>query len=245
MLLAASWLLVCAADGHAGADAPDRVAGSWVVAIDVGHGRSDPGTTSARGVPEYRFNDRLAREVQSALGAVDVKTLLVNGNGALVGSRGLDERTRVANAAHADLLVSIHHDSVQERYLEAWSFKGRSRRYCDRFAGYSIFYSAGNPQAERSRRFAELLADELRVRGLRPSLHHAENIDGERRDLIDPARGIYRTDFRVIKHSAMPAVLLEAGIIVNRDEEARLAGVRYRKRIVDSVVAATIRFREK
>jgi N-acetylmuramoyl-L-alanine amidase len=241
--LVAAWCLLAGAGcGGAEPDPSARASERRLVAIDVGHGSGDPGATSARGVPEYRFNSRLAREVQGALEAADFETVLINGDGTLSGDLGLAARTRIANAADADLFVSIHHDSVQERYLRAWSFEGKTRRHSDRFAGYSVFYSASSPQAERSLGFANLLADELRDRGLSPSLHHAEDIEGERRHLVDPDRGIYQADFWVIKSTTMPAVLLEAGIVVNRDEEERLERVAYRRRIVDSIVAATRRF---
>ncbi len=44
-----------------------------------------------------------------------------------------------------------------------------------------------------------------------------------RHELIDEEAGVYRYDHLIVLHSAhMPAVLLEAGSIVNRQEELEL-----------------------
>ena len=59
------------------------------------------------------------------------------------------------------------------------------------------------------------------------------------RKLLDAERGIYRFDELVVLRSAtMPAVLLEAGVIVNRAEEARLRQPAYRQRIATAISTA-------
>jgi N-acetylmuramoyl-L-alanine amidase len=74
---------------------------------------------------------------------------------------------------------------------------------------------------------------------LRFSPHHAEPIPGEGREIIDKAAGIYRYDqLFVLKFSATPAVLLEAGIIVNRREELMLSSPQRREQISNAVLVA-------
>lgn len=74
--------------------------------------------------------------------------------------------------------------------------------------------------------------------GFTPSLHHAEKISGEGRELLDPKKGIYVfDDLVVLKTAAMPAVLLECGIIVNRQEELRLDSPEYQDKMVMAVTA--------
>lgn len=60
--------------------------------------------------------------------------------------------------------------------------------------------------------------------------------------LVDPARGIYEAGFRVIKDASMPAVLFEAGIIVNRRQERLLAAENYRAGVVKAITAAVSEF---
>jgi N-acetylmuramoyl-L-alanine amidase len=196
--------------------------GDFVLAIDVGHSRTRPGATSARGVGEFYFNRDLARQLLAALRSQGWSTTAF-----LINEAGLDlplaQRSRLAQQRGADLLLSLHHDSVQPHYLATWEYQGKTAAYSDRCHGYSLFYSDLNPQAAASLVFARQLGQRLRERGFSPSLHHAEAIPGEHRPLVDPAIGLYRfDDLVVLKTATMPAVLLESGIIVNRDEEQRL-----------------------
>lgn len=218
---------------------------AFIVAIDVGHSEQRPGAHSARGVGEFYFNQALARIVLDDLIRNGfTRSFIID----LPGSRNsLTARTAIANnrvnKRPADLLISIHHDSVQPRYLSAWSYKGQRLPYCDLFSGYSIFYSNKNPQPAESFKFAQLLGTELRRRSLAPTLHHAEKIKGENRPLVDRYLGIYQFDDLIVLRTAdMPAVLLESGIIVNRDEEILVLSAAYREKIAGSIVGAVERF---
>ncbi|MCQ4384037.1 N-acetylmuramoyl-L-alanine amidase, partial [Clostridioides difficile] len=97
---------------------------------------------------------------------------------------------------------------------------GRQRE----FRGVSVFVSERNPHYAASLRCAKAIAERLVASGARPSLYPAQPIRGENRPLIDPQLGIHRCDDLVVRRTApIPAVLVEAGVIVNPDEEARLA----------------------
>ena len=105
--------------------APGAFAAS--VAIDVGHYLKQPGVISARGVPEFEYNRALALEIDEALRRAGHKTLLI-------GADGLAEElaTRGPQAKGMDLFISVHHDSVQARYLSVWEYEGAERHYSDR-----------------------------------------------------------------------------------------------------------------
>ena len=212
---------------------------AFSVLIDVGHTASAPGATSARGRTEYGFNLRLSAEIEAHLRAMGFRAAR---RLAASGER-MSERASGIGAAGVDLLLSIHHDSVQPRYLEAWTFEGRQERYSDRFAGWSLFVSREGGQPAGSLRFARLLGEELLRRRLPFSHHHAEAIAGENRAFVDAARGVYRFDrLAVLRASDAPAALLEAGVIVNRDEEAKLAGPERQAVIAAAVGEAVERF---
>src|SRR3546814_19914937 len=71
--------------------------------------------------------------------------------------------------------------------------------------------------------------------GRRPSLHHAEAIEGEGRRLLDPIRGIYAGDFlKILRTAAAPAVLVEVGVIKNPVAEQQLS----EPHTVDTLAAA-------
>jgi N-acetylmuramoyl-L-alanine amidase len=108
--------------------------------------------------------------------------------------------------------------------------------YSDRFSGYSLFVSRLNPGLRESLACAQAIGGELRGAGYAPSLHHAEPIPGENRPLADAGNGIhYFDDLVVLKSTAVPAVLMEAGIIVNRDDELSLGQANTRKRLATAI----------
>ena len=81
------------------------------------------------------------------------------------------------------------------------------------------------------------------ARGLAPTNHHAEKIPGEGRPWVNEALGVYRTDgLIVLKGTAAPAALLEAGVIVNRAEELQLASPRRRAIMAEAVSSAMGKF---
>jgi N-acetylmuramoyl-L-alanine amidase len=206
--------------------------GSCLVAIDAGHSESAPGSVSARGISEFVFNRNIANLLLERIRKDGVaEAFRVDGAGV-----SLQKRTEEANLRHASFLISIHHDSVQLSYLSTWTYRGTKHRYSDRFHGFSLFVSRKNPQPEESLKFAQSIGTSLLKSGFRPTLHHAEKIAGENRELVDRTRGIYVfDDLIVLKTAVMPAVLLECGIIVNRKEEALLTNRAYQRKMVKAV----------
>ena len=66
-----------------------------------------------------------------------------------------------------------------------------------------------------------------------------------RHELIDAEAGVYRYDHLIVLHTArMPAVLLEAGSITNRQEELELATPGRRLMVAEAVTAAVEEFCE-
>jgi len=189
--------------------------------VDVGHYAAEPGVISASGVPEFEFNRALAFEIKKELEQSQIKVRLI-------GERGdyavLHHRTR--DARGAELFVSIHHDSVQERLLPE----------ADRFAGYSLFISRFNPQLEKSLACASAIGAQLRGAGFTASRYHADPVDGESRPFADEANGVhYYDNLAVGRSAAMASVLVEAGVIVNREEERRMRDPAVRARIAAAV----------
>lgn len=206
----------------------------FIVAIDVGHSLKRSGAVSARGKAEYEFNANMADHLLERLKKDGyARSFVINHDGQ---DLTLRERADIANSRNASLLISIHHDSVQPQYLKPWLFNGVMRKYSDRYSGYSVFYSEHNSHSRMSLFFARLLGGAMRKAGFVQTLHHAEKIPGEGRNLIDAERGVYRVDnFGIVKAPRMPAVLIESGIIVNRKEEARLRNTEFRQNIISAI----------
>lgn len=203
------------------------------IAIDIGHTLEVPGATSSRGVPEFSFNQSLGISMDQALRLQGRPSGLINADGKI---KGLVARSRAAEGAA--LLVSVHHDSVQPHYLSTWEFDGATRSYSDRFSGFSLFVSRKNPHLAVSLRCASAMGAALRMEGFAPSLYHAEPIAGESKPFADRANGVHFFDnLVVLKAASVPAVLFEAGVIVNRDEELLLGDASRRDRMARALAA--------
>lgn len=204
-----------------------------LIAVDVGHSPKKAGATSARGRTEFRFNLDLAKDFVAAVEGRGMRAKLVAGGDF---ERTLPERAKLAKGA--DLLVSIHHDAVQPVYLEHWMVNGTRRAFSDRFSGHGLFVSKKNSRFGESFAAAAAIGEALRAAGYVPSLHHAEDIPGERRELLDAQRGIYRyDDLVVLKSAPVPALLVEAGIILNRTDEPRLEDPTARRRFAETLAS--------
>lgn len=207
------------ADGAPKATGPTCDRSAFRLILDVGHTPKVFGATSARGQHEFDFNLRLAKVIHQKLVAGGfAKTVLMVTEGS---GRGLDQRVARANKTSADLYLSIHHDLVPDRFLGVWMFEGRQHIFSDRFKGHSIFVSHQNSHFAASLQFGKMLGQQLKARGLQYTPHYTEKFMGHRqRQLVDAETGVYRYDqLIVLKDTHMPAVLLEAGSIINRDEE--------------------------
>jgi N-acetylmuramoyl-L-alanine amidase len=176
---------------------------------------------SASGRPEFEYNFDLAYLVRKELQDSGIKVRMI-------GERGdyqkLHYRTR--DAKGADLFISIHHDSVREYLLPK----------AERFAGYSLFVSRRNPQPEKSLLCASAIGAQMRAAGFTPSRYHADPVIGENRPFADEENGVHFYDNLAVAHTArMPAVLFEAGVIVNRHEDARMRDPQVRVQIAKAL----------
>lgn len=213
------------------------------IVLDVGHTAESEGALSARNVAEFDFNLRLARRIAENLkadGFADARLLVTRGRS----TPSLFRRVAAANDLQADLFLSIHHDSVPNSLLENWEFGGRKSHFSDRFGGYSVFVSRENPQFGSSLKFAELLGREMKAQGLAYAQQYTMPIMGRyRRELLDKDTGVYRYDeLVVLRKTRMPAVLLEAGSIINRDEELAMSSPEHQAMIASGVATALREF---
>lgn len=213
------------------------------VALDVGHSLAAPGALSATGVGEFYFNAVTAGTIARVLESAGATVILINEDGQIA---GLPERAVKAMKSKADCFISIHHDSVNRKYKKKWVVAGREQEYADDFRGYSVFASSLNNHAEASRGLALEVGAALYETNMRPTLHHNEPIEGENKQFIDQETGVYEfTNLVVLKSSLMPAILLECGVIVHREEEQLVKQGWYQEMIAKGLVKALAQSKEK
>jgi N-acetylmuramoyl-L-alanine amidase len=213
------------------------------IVLDVGHTAESEGAISARNVAEFVFNLHLAQQIVERLkaeGFTETRLLVTEGKA----KPSLFRRVAAANDLGANLLLSIHHDSVPNSMLEEWEFNGKKSHFSDRFSGYSVFVSRDNPDFQASLKFADLVGKEMKAEGLQYAKQYTLPIMGKNQhELLDKETGVYRYDqLVVLRKTRMPAVLLEAGSISNRDEEVAMQSPERQEMISSGVTEAVKEF---
>ena len=193
--------------------ANDGVAEPTSVALDVGHGLLNVGAISARGFTEFDYNRNLAGQVSAALKNHHLKVREINFDGKIT---RLAERP--AQAVGHDFFISLHHDSINEDYLQPWIWNGEIQSHTEAKRGFGIFVSSNNPDLQTSLRCASSMGKALRQSGFQPTPWHAR----KHRE-ADAENGVWFFDnLFVLQRTTLPAVLFEAGVIKHREEELEL-----------------------
>jgi N-acetylmuramoyl-L-alanine amidase len=203
-------------------------ASAGTVVIDIGHSQKDQGSKSATGYGEYLYNRALAINVAQYIVQYGHKVDMMNLEGQV---SSLAARPARASELRADLFVSLHHDSIQPQLMK--------QRY--RYRGYSVWTSGSHPASRQSLICGRTIATTMLQSGMTPALFHAEKIPGEGHELLDPHVGHYRRDgLAVLRLSKTPAVLIEAGVIVNPTEESYLVTPQVRDSIARAIATGIL-----
>lgn len=208
-----------------------------LIVLDPGHNPPDGGAVGIRGIREVTYNDRFVAELATALRRAGWRVRVTRAPGESISLMG---RAQVANDLRANLLLSVHHDSVELRCLRQVTRDGHiAYRTLRPTSGYSLYVSKENPDFALSYRFAALIAEQLHSLGRPPMLEHAGTACGESRPLLDARLGIYQYDrLAVLRHSTVPAVLLEVGVITDAQDESYVDDGDNRKEMIAGIIRA-------
>ncbi len=214
-----------------------------LVAIDAGHGGTDPGTIGRSGILEKHLTIAVARRLRAALDATGrYRTVMTREGDETIRLRN---RIRIARSAGADLLISLHADSNPIRSLRGVSV-------------YTLSENASDAEAE------QLAARENRVDALGGIELDAEDdatagilIDLTQRQTMSEANTFAEmllrslgseaillnnshrfAGFTVLKAPEIPSILLELGHLSNRHDEQLLLDPSYQDRMVHAIVRA-------
>ena len=109
-----------------------------------------PGAESRRdqrltGIPEYEFNLKIAKKLESTLQATGtIKAFLIASR-----NRALPERTGLPAGRNADLFDLVHHGPPRTKYLEAKGGRQQGARYTDKVLRLFHFRFAQRTRATR------------------------------------------------------------------------------------------------
>lgn len=217
------------------------------VVIDAGHGGKDPGA-----IGKFSVEKDIALKIALKVGTYietyfpDVKVIYTRNKDIFI---PVDERSRIANDANADLFISIHCNSNASRvpYGTETYVMGLSKSdanldvamrenavityeddYSSKYEGYDpsssesfiIFSMIQNAYLDQSLNFASLIQTDFTDRA-------------NRKD-----RGVKQERFLVLWKTSMPSVLVEVGFISNPKEEVYLNSAEGQEHLASSIYRA-------
>ena len=206
------------------------------VVVDAGHGGRDTGAIGARGVREKDLALAIAKKVAARLKALGFQVVMTRTRDVFV---SLDDRTRIANEARADLFVSIHCNAARRRRLEGvetWTLNVASNRYAARLAAFE------NAEADRTVSDLRLILADLATKANASDARDlAQSVQSSLvrtlRSRVGPVRdhGVKQALFYVLLGTRMPSILVETGFISNPAEEVRLKSGRFQDGTAEAI----------
>ena len=218
-----------------------------LVAIDAGHGGTDPGAIAANGTPEkdivLAFAKTLREELESS---GRLRVVMIRDDDSFV---PLDDRVRRARAAGADLFISIHGDFMSLSTTRgATIYTGAERatdsesaRLAERENAADL---AGGHAAHRPEPGVQDILHDLTVRETRGLSHRfaqvlLSDMAPVLRFNIQPHR---EAGFRVLRAHDIPSVLIELGYLSNSRDTDLLVSEPWRRRTGAAMAGAVERF---
>lgn len=223
-----------------------------VVVIDAGHGGKDPGAIGVTGVREKDVNLgialKLGRLIEQKL--PDVKVVYTRNDDTFV---ELYKRGKIANEAKGKLFISIHCNALKKKPSDARGFEvyllrpGRTKEAIQ-IAEFenSVIHFEDNPD-----RYQALTDENFILVSMAHSsyMRYSEKFS----DILNqtwtkhtkiPSRGIKQAGFYVLVGASMPSVLVEAGFLTNREDEAYLKSSNGQQEIANAILNSIITYKD-
>ena len=215
------------------------------VFIDAGHGGKDPGT-SHNGLVERELTLDVARRVGRLLQNQGLEVQYSREKDVYL---ALDERTRMANTAKADLFVSLHINASTDTQAS-----GFETFYLDIASNADAARLATMENAGSDKKMGDLtaiLADFMLSARTQESRQLAQTLQNAVLSRLGKQRyatkdgGVKAAPLHVLIGTGMPAVLVELGYCSNREEARRLASTAYRQSLAEGIAEGILAYRDK
>ena len=177
------------------------------IAIDPGHGGSDSGAIGPTGIMEKSVTLRVSRELKRLLEAEGATVILTRTGDTEVSSKGASATSVEELEARCEIANKAKADIFLSIHADA--FTNREVK------GTTVYYYTKGTQQSKS------LADNVRS----ALIDSIGTID----------RGTQTSNFYVVKHTDMPAILVEISFISNPDEEKMMNSAEGVKKIAQGI----------
>lgn len=231
----------------------------FVIAIDAGHGGKDPGATGKRGVKEKNVTLAIASQLEQYVNSNKrFRGYLIRKNDVFV---DLDRRSAIARGHKADVLISIHADSVaaggeSARGVSVWVLsnnraqrentkflQGEGANSSEMLSGVSEILSGTDQQNPYlAATILSMSSDNTRSEGY--------NLGQEILNKVGDFTKLHKkqpihASLAVLKAPDIPSLLIETGFLSNPQEEIQLNQPNYQKQIAYRIYQGIISYYEK
>ncbi len=218
---------------------PDSDKDLCVVVIDPGHGGKDPGAIGYKGIREKDVCLAIATELKKVLDEIpSCKALLTRTTDRFL---SLDDRSAIANAHNADLFISIHANSHNDRKLkgiETYYLNFSSDETARRVAARENFTTPSKISDLEMILFDLMQSEKINKSSILAGyIHNAlvSNIMKSYKDLRN--LGVKHAPMRVLIDAEMPCILIETAFISNPTEARRLKTKDYQRLLAQAIVS--------
>lgn len=228
----------------------------YIIAIDAGHGGKDPGAIGKRGVQEKNVTLAIATQLANYINSNQrFRGVLIRSKDVFV---ELDERSAIARKHKADILISIHADSVASgssaRGASVWILNSnRAERENNKvlkgsnktelLSGVSEVLSSTDKQNPYlAATILAMSSDNTRTEGY--------NLGQEILDKLGKFTKLHKdtpihASLAVLKSPDIPSLLVETGFLSNPYEEIQLNQPNYQKQIAYHIYQGIVAYYEK
>lgn len=214
-----------------------------VIVLDPGHGGKDPGAIGAHGKTfEKNITLAMAKELQEILRRKGYTVYLTRNTDIFIPLR---QRIKIAQKYKADLFMSLHADSAQNRSATGLSVYTLSDKASDAEAAAlaerenKADIIGGVDLGGNTKEVNDILISLSQTDSRNKSSKYATYLVNEMAKSVKLVKNTHRfAGFAVLKAPDMPSALLEMGYLSNKTEEANLKMSAYRKKLANSAANA-------
>jgi N-acetylmuramoyl-L-alanine amidase len=222
--------------------APYEGARDVVIAVDAGHGGVDPGAIGHGGTREKDVTLAIARALAARIDAEPgMRAVLTRNRDEFL---ELHDRIGRAHAAHADMFVSVHADSIADRSVTGASVYVLSVHGASSEAARWLAERENSADLVAGTRAADqgalepVLIDMAQTEMIGVSATAAERVVSALEGVGELRKAqVQRAGFVVLKSRDIPSMLIETAYISNPSEERRLRSSEQQARLAEAIAS--------
>ncbi len=223
--------------------------GPFVIAVDAGHGGIDNGARGATTKTEEKnVTLAFARELAEALNRLPgTRAILTRDKDEFL---SLSQRVQLARSEGANLLISIHADTLKQKDIRGATVYTISDKASDSLAASLAEREnlsdqiAGIAFVDEPAEVADILLDLTRRETQAFSINLAESVVGKFKDEVLLINNPHRhAGFRVLTAPDVPSILLELGFLSNKEDEQLLVDPVWQKKVAGLIAKAVEEYR--